>query len=52
MVVDLTERATLELAGTWRQEVMTYAASDTISDNPGTLPVLLLGNKYDIVSAG
>ena len=50
VVVDLTERSTIELAGTWRQELLSYASADTLSDNPGELPILLLGNKHDLVS--
>jgi hypothetical protein len=63
VVVDLTNKATIDMANVWKQTVLnklTRLVPTEISNNgeqlqevpvsPVNFPVLLLGNKFDIVS--
>ncbi|XP_006812841.1 uncharacterized protein LOC102808369 [Saccoglossus kowalevskii] len=66
VVVDLSDQESIELAGTWKQDIVNHAVitnkkTEKQSDgtmkvvteytkaDPKDIPVLLLGNKYDII---
>ncbi|XP_038078166.1 uncharacterized protein LOC119745699 [Patiria miniata] len=65
VVVNVADKESIELAGTWRQDIHNHAVVSTkrVEKNgkvskviteyekadPAQLPVLLLGNKYDII---
>ena len=63
MVVDLTNKATIDMANVWKQTVLNKLTKLVPAENskngepmeevpvsPVDFPVLLLGNKFDIVS--
>ncbi|XP_071955704.1 uncharacterized protein [Antedon mediterranea] len=58
IVVDSSDRESVELAGTWKQDVCNHSTITHSTNNadvsyikadPSSIPVLLLGNKYDLV---
>ncbi|XP_077976998.1 uncharacterized protein LOC144432615 isoform X2 [Glandiceps talaboti] len=66
VVVDLSDIESIELAGSWKQDILNHAVitkkrtvkddtgavavvTDYIKADPKSIPVLLLGNKYDLV---
>ncbi len=65
VVVDMVDETSIDLAGAWKQDFVNRAScshlvSDLGNQNPAreegfscdvrSIPVLLLGNKYDLVS--
>lgn len=66
VVVDISDPESVDLAGTWRQDILNHAVISkkrivNTSEGPridteyekadaSQIPVLLLGNKFDIVS--
>ena len=52
VVVDVTNTDSMEMAGYWKQQVINTITTHTemTTTDALKLPILLIGNKYDLVS--